>query len=133
MLQLTAEQVRDTWHRSVDGMKQALAILQEDCGVLVPQWLPYNTIVIPFAAIIAKNPAHKGLQAGDMRIKLVRWFWCSVFGQTYENSPNSQTARDLTEVSQWISAGVIPESIATFAFDPRSLYEVTPKQRDCSD
>src|SRR3546814_7684293 len=24
---------------------------------------------------------------------LKRWFWCAVFGQAYENAPNSQSAR----------------------------------------
>jgi len=129
VLHSTAEQVRETWDRAVDGLERALTILRDDCGVLVPQWLPYNTIVIPFAAILAKNPAQKGLHAGDIRIKLVRWFWCSVFGQTYENAPNSQSAKDLAEVTQWISTGIVPPNIANFSFEPLSLYEVTPKQR----
>lgn len=129
VLELTAQQVQQTWDQAVDGLVRALTILQEDCGVLVPQWLPYNTIVIPFAAIIARTPIHKGLKAGDIRLKLVCWFWCSVFGQAYENSPNSQTARDLADVTAWITTGIIPDTIATFSFDPMTLYEVTPKQR----
>jgi len=70
-----------------------------------------------------------GLSAGEIRLKLVRWFWCSVFGQAYENSPNSQAAKDFAEVSKWIMEGIVPSDVASFSFEPASLYEVTPKQR----
>ncbi len=129
VLSLSAEQVKESWNHAINGLIRALDILQDDCGVLVPQWLPYNTIIIPFAAIIAKFPTQKGFQAGDIRLKLVRWFWCSVFGQTYENSPNSQTARDLADITKWIAEGTVPDDLASFSFEPASLYEVTPKQR----
>lgn len=110
-------------------MAQALRLLREDCGVLVSKWLPYNTIIIPFAAILAKRPVPAGPQAAVARGKLVRWFWCSAFGQTYENAPNSQAARDVVEVLAWLDGGAAPQSVAQFRFDPKLLRDTTASQR----
>lgn len=128
VLALQSAQVAETWSKAALGIADALTILRDDCGVLIPKWLPYNTILIPFGALLAKHRA-KGLKVGEIRNKLVRWFWCSVFGQTYENAPNSQSTKDLTEVGVWLSGGPAPSHVAAFTFEPTALYEVTPKQR----
>ncbi len=128
VLELQASYVAHTWSRAVEGLAEALTILRDDCGVLVPKWLPYNTIVIPFGVLVATHRS-KGLKAGEIRQKLIRWFWCSVFGQTYENAPNSQSARDVAEVGAWLEGKTAPGHIESFSFEPAALHEVTPKQR----
>lgn len=55
-------------------LKPLLDGAEDDCGVLTSKWLPYTTIVIPFAALLAKHPA-KGLAKGEIRKKLSKWFW----------------------------------------------------------
>lgn len=128
VLDLQASHVADTWNRAVAGLADALTTLRDGCGVLVPKWLPYNTIVIPFGALVASHPG-KGLMGGEIRQKLTRWFWCSVFGQTYENAPNSQSAKDVGEVGAWLEGGPAPSHVESFSFEPAALHEVTPKQR----
>jgi hypothetical protein len=128
VLELKSSQVMKSWDHAAEGLARALTILRDECGVLTPKWLPYNTIVIPFAALLAKHAA-RGLKMGEVQQKLVRWFWCSVFGQTYENAPNSQSARDVAEVGEWLAGGDVPGHVDHFSFDPATLYEVTPKQR----
>jgi len=128
VLGLQASKVDAIWDDAVEGLAQSLTILRDDCGVLIPKWLPYNTIVIPFAALLAKHPA-KGLEKGEVRNKLIRWFWCSVFGQSYENAPNSQAARDVQEVGVWLAGGEPPSQVGSFSFETAALYEVTPRQR----
>lgn len=59
----------------------------------------------------------------------MRWFWCAVFGQAYENSPNSQAAKDYAEVLGWFDGGAEPECVRSFGFDPRLLRDTTPRQR----
>jgi hypothetical protein len=58
-----------------------------------------------------------------------RWFWCSVFGQVYENAPNSQAVKDYTELSAWFGGGTEPDSVHDFSFEPDVLRETTPRQR----
>ena len=129
VLSLSAEHVRNTWDRVVQGLAFTLTILRDDCGVLIPKWLPYNTMLIPMTAVLANHLNHRGLEAGSIRKNLVRWFWCSVFSQAYENAPNSQAAKDTGELELWFSNGKVPETVTGFSFKPMALYEVTPKQR----
>ena len=36
---------------------------------------------------------------------------------------------DVAEILSWLSGGDLPESVASFRFDPRALRDVTPRQR----
>ena len=131
VLDLKSEVVNTLWKGAVSAMATALTILRDDCGVLFPVWLPYTTIVSPLAATLAKHPFPAGPQAGAMRRQLVRWFWCSVFSQTYESSPTSQAATDVTQLVAWLEGGQLPDAVANFGhrFNPASLRDTTTRQR----
>lgn len=129
VLDLTPQMIVDWWDKCADGLADGLRMLADDCGVIVPKWLPYNTIVIPLAAVIASIGSVAGPRSGENRQKLVRWFWCSVFGQTYESSPNSQAATDVAELRIWLAGGSEPQSVSTFRFDPITLRDITARQR----
>jgi hypothetical protein len=129
VLDLETSAIEEWWDRAVRGMAKGLEILRDDCGVITATWLPYNTIVNPLAAVLAKLAVMSSAAVGANRHKLTRRFWCSVFGQTYENAPNSQTARDVTELIGWLTDGEVPGSLSHFRFDPRILRDTTPRQR----
>lgn len=129
VLNLTAADINEWWDRVVWGMAAGFGILRDDCKVMLPKWLPYQTMLAPLAAVLARKGALKTPEAGVHREKLKRWFWCAVYGQAYESSPNSQAAKDVTELDAWLSGGEIPEAVAGVRFDPKSLREVTPRQR----
>lgn len=112
VLGLTPTYVNDNWDKAFRGLTETLDILQKECGVLSPKWIPYSTIVIPFAAIMSSHIDEKGLKLGETKQKLKKWFWCSVFSQKYETSPNSQSAKDVAEVESWINGGNVPPDIA---------------------
>ena len=128
ILDMKVEQARKGWNNAIEGLTSALAILRDDCGVLVPELLPYNTIVVPMAAAMAIAKTSKGADAGANRLKIIRWFWCSVFGQKYENAPNSQAEKDFSELQRWISGGEAPESVKEFTYE-LNLRQVKPRQR----
>ena len=79
--------------------------------------------------MLAKSGMPKTPEAGAQREKLKRWFWCGVFGQAYESSPNSQSAKDVGELVMWFEGGQAPESVKSMRFDPKALRDVTPRQR----
>jgi hypothetical protein len=116
------------WDRTVESLARALEILRDDCGVIAPKWLPYSPLVMPLAAVLAKLTQPVSPQAGAIRQKLARWFWCSVFRQTYEQGSNSQAARDVGELLAWCAGGIPPESVRAFQFDPQLLREATTRQ-----
>lgn len=128
ILDMKVEQARRGWNAAVNGLAEALSILRDDCGVLEPGLLPYNTIAIPMGAAWATQKEITGADTGANRLKILRWFWCSVFGQKYENAPNSQAEKDFAELQRWMKGGDSPESVSEFKFET-SLRQVKPRQR----
>jgi hypothetical protein len=85
--------------------------------------------VTPLAAVLAKTGLSKTPAFGAKREKLKRWFWCAVLGQAYESGSNSQSAKDVAALLDWMGKGPEPDTVSSFRFDPASLREVTPRQR----
>lgn len=129
VLNLTAENIDAWWGKVISGLATGLEILRDDCKVMLPKWLPYQTMLPPLAAVLARTGMPKTAAAGVQREKIKRWFWCAVFGQVYESAPNSKCARDTIEMLPWLDGGPPPESVASFRFDPRALRDITPRQR----
>jgi len=129
VMEMEKATIEQWWGICVEGFQQALTFLRDMCGVLTPGLLPYNTIVIPMAAMFAITTKTKGPGIGAVKDKIGRWFWCAVFGQKYESSPNSQSAIDYSDVKNWLSGGPVPETITTFKFDSAVLKDTTGRQR----
>lgn len=129
VLNLSPSDIESWWQPVVKGLALGLTILRDDCKVMMPKWLPYQTMIATLAAVLAKGGSPKSAEAGAQREKIKRWFWCAVFGQSYESSPNSQSAKDVTELLGWFANGTEPESVKDLSFDPKSLRDVTPRQR----
>jgi hypothetical protein len=128
ILDMKVEQARRGWNEAVNGLAEALSILRDDCGALESGLLPYNTIAIPMGAAWATQKEITGADSGANRLKILRWFWCSVFGQKYENAPNSQAEKDFAELQRWMKGGEPPESVSEFKFE-MNLRQVKPRQR----
>lgn len=129
VLNLAPTDIQAWWQRVVSGFAYGLTILRDDCKVVLPKWLPYQTMLTPLAAVLARVGTPKTAEAGSQREKIKRWFWCAVFGQAYESSPNSQSARDVSDLVAWLGGGPLPESVRGVRFDPKALRDVTPRQR----
>ena len=129
VLKMKVEQIQVGWDSVVRGVAGMLQMLRDDCGVVLPGWLPYNPILIPAGTVFAKHENAVGPQVGAIREKMKRWFWCSVFGQAYENAPNSQAAKDVTELTSWFAGNAEPDSVRNFSFEPDVLRETTVRQR----
>jgi hypothetical protein len=129
VLNLAASDINGWWTKVSRGLATGLEILRDDCKVMLPKWLPYQTMLPPLAAVLAKLDSPKTPKAGAYREQLKRWFWCAVFGQAYESAPNSKSAKDVVELLQWLDGGTAPETVSTLRFDPRALRDVTPRQR----
>jgi hypothetical protein len=129
VLDLTAEDINAWWDKVTEGFAVGLRLLRDGCSVVSAKWLPYQTMVAPLAAIVARVGTVKTPEFGARLEQLKRWFWCSVFGQQYESSPNTRSAKDVTELISWLTGGSEPETIASFKFDPTMLRDATPRQR----
>lgn len=129
VLQMKAERVQKGWLPVVNGIADMLKILREDCGVVISEYLPYKTMLIPAGAVLAEHGGGKGPDLASIRQKIKRWFWCAVFMQAYENAPNTQAVQDYRELNSWIQGGEEPEVVRDFEFNPDDLRQTTPRQR----
>lgn len=127
--ELNDKLIKTFWDPVTEAYGKILEILVEECGVLTSNWMPYATMLVPMAAAWAKQSGATGMKIGANRKKLVQWYWCSVFSQSYDNAPNSQSAKDFTELHEWMNGGKEPETIKNFSFDIDQLRDATPKQR----
>jgi len=129
VVNLEKNEVLTHWENAIWGMGEALKLLYEECGVLKRDLLSYNTILVPLATVFMQHRGIKGAEWGAFRNKIKRWYWCSVFSQTYESSPNSQTILDVREIRNWVMSGEIPTTIRNFSFEKDRLLETTIRQR----
>jgi hypothetical protein len=82
--------------------------------------LPYQSQLLPLAAILADL----GPKA-DTRAKLVRWWWCGVFGELYGSAIETRFARDVQEVPAWIAGGEEPATVRDATFRSERLDTMT--------
>ncbi|HUW08067.1 MAG TPA: DUF262 domain-containing protein [Williamwhitmania sp.] len=103
----------------VKGFIKASKILVEN-HIFNSRDLPYSTQLIPMTAILAKL-GNKIDNIGNKN-KLMRWFWCGVFGELYGSANESRYALDIAQVVDWIeNNNVEPKTIYDANFSPSRL------------
>jgi hypothetical protein len=123
-------QIDPNWDKAIDSMSSALSLLQNECGVLVPKWLGYATMVITLAAVWPVVEEKGGPAIGARRGKLQRWFWCASFAGRYENAVNTNTEQDIPALSGWLRGdSPEPDVVASFSFEPSRWRDITGRQR----
>jgi hypothetical protein len=81
--------------------------------------LPYQTQIIPLAAILAD--IGEDWEHTANRAKLVQWYWNGVFGELYGSAVESRIARDFMEVPGWLKGGDLPTTIRDATFRAERL------------
>jgi hypothetical protein len=82
--------------------------------------LPYQTQLIPLAAILAE--LGDGWEEIGTKQKVRQWYWCGVLGELYGGAVESRHARDLPEFLSWIRDGTsLPTTVRDANFNPGRL------------
>lgn len=100
------------------GFLRAAQLLDREC-VFDAGVLPYHSQLIPMAAIIAALGPRAIEEPG--RSKLLRWYWCGVFGELYGGANETRFGHDLQEVLAWVDGGPEPSTVRDCNFAPRRL------------
>jgi len=100
------------------GFKRAAELLAEE-KIFDARSLPYATQLIPLASICARL-ADRITQHG-VKQKLLRWYWCGVFGELYGGANETRFGMDLPDVVQWIEGGTEPRTVRDASFAPTRL------------
>lgn len=96
-----------------EALKKAAKVLHTQ-RIFSDRDLPYNTQFIPLAAILAAlgNRAEND----TARRKIIRWYWCGVFGELYGGAIETRFARDLPDVLGNVDDGPDPGTVADANF-----------------
>ena len=88
--------------------------------------IPYNTQLVPLDALYAEL-GHE-LESANAKARLERWYWAGIFGEMYGSSVETQYARDLAEVADYIRDGTEPTLIREANFAPTRLISLKTRQ-----
>jgi hypothetical protein len=119
MLNLKLEEYQAYRDDIVNGFIKASKILVEN-HIYNARDLPYSTQLIPMSAILA-HLKEKIENIGNKN-KLMRWFWCGVFGELYGSANETRYALDMIQVADWIENNAEePKTIYDANFSPSRL------------
>ena len=119
MLNLTLSEYLKYRDEIVEGFIKSSKILVEN-HIFNSRDLPYSTQLVPMAAILAKL-GDKIDNVGNKN-KLMRWFWCGVFGELYGSANETRYALDMIQVTDWIENNAEePKTIYDANFSPSRL------------
>lgn len=118
MLRLTFEEYVEWAPKAEEGFLAAARFVHRE-HIFETKFLPYGTQLIPLAALLAV--LGKAAEPESVHAKLVRWFWCGIFGELYGSATETRFARDLGEVLTWVAGGAEPRTIDDSNFAPERL------------
>jgi hypothetical protein len=120
MLCLSLRDYKEYRESIVQGFIKASKILLEN-HIFTARDLPYNTQLIPMAAILAV--LGNRIDNIGYKKKLMQWYWCGVFGELYGSANETRYALDLPQVVEWIeNNGPEPKTVYDANFSPSRLH-----------
>ena len=88
--------------------------------------VPYNTQLVPLAALYVE--LGNELNPAVARERLAHWYWSGVFGEVYGSAVESQFARDMEDVPEFVRSGKAPRLINGASFVPERLMTLRSRQ-----
>jgi len=120
ILRLTLDEYLEYADELTTGLERAARFLYRE-RVFESKFLPYSTQVVPLAALLTVL-GDAGLENAETRSKLVRWYWCGVFGELYGSATETRFARDLPEVLAYVQdKRAVPQTIVDANLAPERL------------
>lgn len=117
ILKLTLGEYEYWVEPATKGFEAAAKLLFEQ-KLFAGRDLPYGTQLVPLATLLTLlgDEAEKDV----VRQKLIRWYWCGVFGELYGGATDTRLANDVRQVMTWIVDGADEPSTITDSNFPAS-------------
>lgn len=125
VLSITAEEYEAWIGVAEKGLVAAARFLQHLCVVRRSD-LAYAAQLVSLGAIYGVLGA--GPLGRDKEGRLERWYWCRLFSETYSGAVNTQIARDVEEVPEFVESGQRSSLIEEANFDPERLLHLRTRQ-----
>jgi hypothetical protein len=118
VLDLMLDDYKKLASRVEEGYRKAAEILTEE-KIFDQRELPYTAQLIPFAAICTALADR--IDQHTVKQRVLRWFWCGVFGELYGGANETRYALDLPQVVDWVNGTGDPRTVGDSAFAPTRL------------
>ncbi|WP_341526571.1 DUF262 domain-containing protein [Nostoc sp. UHCC 0302] len=119
ILNLKLKEYKNWADKVTEGFKKAAKLLHTQ-KILSARDLPYQSQLTALAAIFAVLGDRS--EKDPVRAKLVRWYWCGIFGELYSSAIESRLAKDLSQVLKWLDFDDSePDTITDANFAPNRL------------
>ena len=82
-------------------------------------YVPYATQLLPLATLFVELGTE--VESANANERLERWYWSGIFGEAYGSAVETQYARDLAEVAEYVREGTLPASVQEANFTPERL------------
>lgn len=119
ILKLTLSEYKKWVDSATKGFIQAGKVLFQQ-KLFTNRDLPYSTQVVPLSAILTLLGEKADIDT--VREKLIRWFWCGVFGELYGSAIETRFAKDVVDVISWVNGGGEPQTVEDCNFTASRLY-----------
>lgn len=106
-------------------------MLQSDCGLVAPKWLPYGMLLIPMGAVWSDIQKLEPLDRAPAYTRLQHFFWCSVFTTNYDQGANSQAGADYVRLKDWVltGEGQAPEAVYDLPLSASTLRTASVRRK----
>ncbi|MDK7146235.1 DUF262 domain-containing protein [Corynebacterium amycolatum] len=98
LMSLDGAEVRDSFEKVEYGLKGAIDFLKNNLFVADVSHLPYSLVLVPLCVFFAEEPGTQVNLTNHQRETILRWLWRSFFGQRYNNQPQRNLNKDITEM-----------------------------------
>lgn len=99
ILNLTKDEYTEWAQRVEDGFEEVARFLRSQ-KIFHSQDVPYQAQLVPLAAILVE--LGRDAEPSTARDVIARWFWNGVMGELYGGSIETQVARDMSEVVDFV-------------------------------
>lgn len=105
LLNLSPENFQKDWWIACQCIEEAIKRLksmrsEDGFGVISPKFMPYFTMIPPFAALL--HEANSKRDKGAALSKIKKWYWASLIAKRYSSSTDSTMSSDFRDMITWI-------------------------------
>ena len=118
VLNLTLADYKE-WADKVEwGFMQAAKFLRAQ--FVFNSWnVPYATQLVPLATLFVE--LGREVEPANANERLEHWYWSGIFGESYGSAVETQYARDMVEVAEYVREGTSPTLVQEANFTPGRL------------
>ncbi len=127
ILRLTLEDYLAWAEPLTEGFQRAARFLHRE-RIFETKFLPYSTQLVPLAVILTVL-GDSGIDRPQVRGRLVRWYWCGVFGELYGSATETRFARDIPDLLTFVEdETALPRTIIEANLAPERLHTLRTRR-----